>query len=121
MKVTLRQPVEAQGALIKLLTNELPIKASFVLKSLVKQTASEYATYELERVTLIKKHGTPNPDKPDVFDFEPAKLEAFKTDMDTLLDIEIDMKYEPISVELLGDDVKMTAVEMAALDAFLTA
>jgi hypothetical protein len=121
MKVTLAQIINSETALQKLLTSELPVKASFLPKGLVRQTAEQMSTFNLERTKLIEKHGTPDPDKAGFFTFQPDQAEAFNQEIKPLTDVEITLNFEPISVELLGDGVKMTPVEMSALDPFLTA
>jgi hypothetical protein len=118
--VTLGQLFVAAPALRKLLNADLPIATSYKLGKLFHQVESELKHYDQERDKLIAKHGTPVADQPGQFTFDPDAALAFNQEIATLNAIPVELSFEPVSIEKLGD-IKMTAVEMASLDAFVVA
>jgi hypothetical protein len=116
MKVTLGNIKTAEEALKKLLNMDLPIKSSFVLGKLVKEVNAELAHFEDERIKLVKKMGTE--DGEGNFNVTQEKAGEFMSAYSELSDIEVELNYEPVSADDLGD-IFMTAVEMASLSEFV--
>jgi hypothetical protein len=115
MKIQLRKIIDAKPALEKLLNYALPIKTAYGLKRLVRAVNSELTEFETERVALVKKLGQEN-EKGD-FNVKPDNVEVFTTDLNSLLDCEVDIPYEPIPISSLGD-VLISPVECEQLDCF---
>jgi hypothetical protein len=122
MKTTLEKLLTANPSLGKMLMSpELPAKTSFLLKGVIKQVSEHLSYYNLEKVKLVEKHkGVPNT-KTDRYDFPtPDDGEIFEIAMKELISAEVELVYQPISVQMLGE-VKLTALDMDNLDGFVVA
>jgi hypothetical protein len=117
MTVTLGTIRAAEPALKKLLTTELPIGTSFKLSKLVKIVDENLQHYENERVKLVKKFG--KADDQGNINVQPDQMDEFLKGITELHAISVELPYEPVSVESLGE-VKMSAVDAAQLTEFLS-
>ena len=99
--------------LIVLLDKPLPIKVAWNLNKLVKVFDKELADIEEFRVDLIKKLGIENEDGsvkvPD------DKMNDFVDEFNELLNQEMEISFEPISVDVLGDTT-ISAKDMMILE-----
>ena len=117
MKIAIGKFRVAQDALSKLLTAELPVKIAFRLSRLYKVAQENLTAVEEQRVKLVSKYGKKVGDSEDM-EVLPENLEKFQEELLSLLEEEIEVDYEPVGLDDLGD-IKLTAVEMAALEPFL--
>ena len=102
-------------SLKKLLGTDLPVKVSYKLSKIVKKVNSEIKELEDKRIELIKQYGELKDEKIEV---KPENLVLFMSELQTLLDLEIDLDIQPIKLDELGD-IKFSAVDLADLEKFI--
>ena len=109
MKVKLGEIYNSVGVLGKLLDTEIPITVSFKLMKLVNTLNSELKTVEEQRIKLVKKYSTGSETESNVSD---DSKEEFLKEFSKLLAEEIDVPWVAISMETLGDSVKLSVNDL---------
>ena len=95
-----------------------PARASFSLARLAKTLTAELTIFDTERQKLIEKHnGTLNEDQTQYI-FSGDDSTAFAKDMTELLETEIEVSFEPMSIEALGD-VTLSPNDLTLIDPLL--
>ena len=111
MKLTLNDLVAAQPALQRLARREAPAKIAFCLARNVRQTMPVLADYDVARKALLDRLGTPSEDKTQ-YTFKPEEQAEFNSEMQALLNTEIDIEITQIAEDDLPD---LTAGDAMAL------
>jgi hypothetical protein len=105
----------------------LPLKASYWLGKVHKKISKEVQTYHEARLKGLKKYTYTN-EAGSFTDAEGKEIElgaqaVFKSESDRILWdkdhealVEIDLEIEKIKIQLLGDDTKIEARLLSALD-----
>ena len=106
----------SQGSLSKLLSKELPIKTAYTLGKLFIKIKSELQQYYQYRDNLIKKYGKEENGKYSI-ESSNENFEEFKKGHIELLSIPVDINFEPLELESLGD-IKLSAMDMGNLEMF---
>ena len=102
MKIKLLDILSNAEPIKELQETKLPVKVSYRIMRLVNKIQPELDTYDVKRKQLIKEFGDINKDGLlQVTD--PKKLEKFTIQIQELLNIEIDIDFQKIKVEELGD------------------
>lgn len=114
MKFALGEIRNMKDPLIGLLDKTLPIKSAWSLNKLVKSFDKELSDIEEFRVDLIKKLGVEGDD--GNIQVPEDKMQEFVTGFNELLSTEIEVAYEPIPIDALGDDATISAKDMMALE-----
>lgn len=102
--------------LIKLVKLELPIKTSYKLSKILKKVGQELADLEEERVKLVKKYGDQDDESQSIQVKDSEKYEEFAREFGELLQEEITLDFDPISIDALGDEATFSPAELAALE-----
>ena len=97
MKVKIKDIYSCRNALAKVASSEMPINMSFKFARMLKALNEEYSTIEEQRVGLVQKHGEKVSDSEHQIKSDEQK-EKFMKDFEKLLDEEIDVDYEKISI-----------------------
>ena len=129
IKITVKQLVEAatSGALGRYLALEKPVSVSWKNRKQIPACNEEVKLYQEKQLALAEKYGTKDPEKPNVFKFDPElppgqqgpQLKAFNAAMEELLAQAVDtIPGEPVSVSLLGG--KLAETDLLLLEPFLT-
>jgi hypothetical protein len=112
-----------------LINKELPIKLSYSLSKLEKTLESEYKLLAEKKNELINKYAERD-DKnkvillnPDEFGRQEIKIkeglkEESLTKLNELYNIETEINFEPISLDLLGD-ISISPKDLLVLDRFI--
>jgi len=121
IKIQLGELRNIAEGLNEILTKELPIKPAYWFGKLGKKVHKELAEFEENRVKLIKKYASKDDKgefivKDNKYEFEDK--EAFNSEFIELAGTEIEIDFNPISIEQLGD-AKITPVIMMALEKFM--
>lgn len=107
MKVKLIDIYSSVGSLNKLIDEPLPAKISFKLMKLLNQLNQEVKLIEDQRTKLIKKfageEGTTVKDE---------NKEQFIKELTEILEEFVDISWEPVSIDALGD-IKMSVAELS--------
>lgn len=113
IKVTLVELKGMEAPLTKLLEQKLPIKCSYKLSKILKLISKELGDLEDARQTLIRTHGEVSEDSITITDSD--KLLAFNQEFSDLLKEEVEFDYDPISIDMLGDNTELTVAEVTVL------
>jgi len=116
MKLSLGDIRIMKDPMIKLLDQELPIKVAWSLTKLVKVFDKELSEIEDFRVSLIKKMG--ESDENGSIKVPEEKMNEFIEKFNELLQTEIEVEFEPIDIDKLGD-IKIDTQSLIALDKIL--
>jgi hypothetical protein len=113
MKFQLGEIRNMKDPMIALLDKELPIKAAWKLNKLVKAFDKELGEIEDFRVKLVQKLG--NEDEEGNVQVPEEKMESFVTEFNELLMTEIEVDFDAIDIDTLGE-IQVSAKELLALD-----
>lgn len=104
------------SALQKLGNTPMSLKEGYALAKTLRQVELEVNAFEKARQLALRKHGTPLPSNPDMFELLPGSPNAvsFTADMEALLLQEIEIPLlGPITVD--WDAISMTPTELSML------
>ena len=97
----LRDLVIAQEALGRLLTLELPAAVSYKVARVARPIEAELRAYEQSRVKLVQRLGE-EAGQGQIMVL-PEKAAEFNKEMNTLLDVDVDVKIRTIDPGILGE------------------
>ena len=107
MKVRLIDIYNSVSVLNKLVEEPLPTKVSFKLMKLLNALNAEVKLVEDQRMKLIKQHST------DGNTVAEENKEKFIKEFSDFLNDEVEMQWEPVEVENLGDNLKLSVMDLA--------
>lgn len=110
--VTLEQLVNAAPAVQRLCTERLPVKTAYRVARLARAMDPELKAFDTQRGALLKAHGDPIPDAPDMYQIREGEREAFAALIRELSTEEIALPGPPLALEGLCD---LTPGEILAL------
>jgi len=117
MKLSLAQIKNAEPVVAKLLNVELPIKVSYRFTRIAKAFAEEIKYFEDSRMKLFDKYGVDQED--GTRKIKDEYQQQFFADLTSLLNEEVDFKFDhKIDINLL-EDVKLTPIELSSLEPWL--
>lgn len=102
IKVKISDIVNETENLKTLQTMKLPIKVSYRIMRLINKLQSELTIYDTKRNELIKEFGEVN-EEGNYSVKDPEKIKEFTEKIKEVLEVEIEIDFEPIDVEMLGD------------------
>ena len=111
MKLTLGEALSIAKELPALLGKDIPIRYALQLSRAIDQINGELRAFETIRTKLIDKYGEKDEDGNLVHEgqqYQIADLAGFNKEYKELVSQEIEISYEPILVEDLGD-IKIAA------------
>jgi hypothetical protein len=117
MKVTIEKVLDAKESMGKLLQKDLPIKSSFKLSRLVKKLNEELEVFNEKRKDLFKKFGKELEDGRYHLGEEVA--EDYNNNLKELLSVEIEIDFEPLKVDQLGENITISTTDLMQLDGFI--
>jgi hypothetical protein len=109
-----------QNAFRKLATQELPLRAAFLVKGISKQIQDEIKKYDDSRMEALKRFGTTKEDgKLETDETGNVKLSAenmqkFTEELQSLL--EVDVVVSSIKINDLGPSAQLSAADASALE-----
>ena len=105
-----------EPSLNKLMEADLNIKTAYRLSKLLKKVGGELQTLEETRVRLVKKFAD-NPDAPEGQEIKVKEtlVNKFNEEFNVLLNEEIDIPFDPIPLDEIGDGVKLTPIDVIRL------
>lgn len=109
----LKQLVEAESALHKLMNTPLPAAVAFRLKRVVRVVQPELQAYEEQRLKLVHEFGEKGEDGRTIV--TPANMPAFTEQIEALFNVDIEVNFKPLPIADLGDTA-VTAADLLALD-----
>jgi hypothetical protein len=121
MQISLAALKAAEPALVKILSfDSLDVKTSYWLGRLVKTLTSELSHYRNEEMKLWNKFGTEDEQEKGKINVPLENQVEFFKATDELGRVEVELKFEPIGLDKL-EGCKLSAFEMASVDAFIVA
>lgn len=118
MQVMLSEIQKAQGALSRLVNMSIPIKIAFKVSRLAKEVTEVWSLAEEQRKKLVEKLG--EKDEQNGFTVKSENVQDFQKEYVMLLEEEVELQWKPISFNDLGEDLKITAVDVLSLEPFFT-
>jgi len=115
MKLTLAEIRWMQRGLTTITSMPLPIRISYKLSKLINFFNEEMAAMEQARTDLIKKLSVENPEKPGELRVTSENEEKFREEFSQLLQEEVNIDFTPIRLKELGEDIKISPVELYSL------
>jgi hypothetical protein len=116
MKMKVRELVDAQRSLDKVLNAGLEFKLAYRMKKIAKKIIAEQKHVEDARMELFKKYGELQ--KEGNYRIIPEKANEFKDEWEKFLDLEVDMDFQKIPYECIRT-IGMSAYDIAHLDNFV--
>lgn len=117
VKFTLGELKSIEESLKKLIELPLPIKISYSLSKVLNNISKELILLEEQRMNLVRKYGETNPETNEI-KVSNDNMNSFIQEFNELLQEELELQIKPISIDSLGDDLKLTPVDMARLEKF---
>jgi hypothetical protein len=123
IKIKLGEIINIIESLNNILIKEIPIKTAYMLSKLAQKIEPELKNFQNSNNKLIEKYGQRDENNeiinnngivPIILD----KKEDYKKEIEELLNIEIDIDFEPMSIKSLGD-IKIAPKDLFVLDRFI--
>ena len=118
MKVTLKNIYGASNILGLMVEQQLPIRIAFKLTRLITRLNEEYTNLDTTRRTLLKKYGTESensdPNNPS-YTFTSENQENFAKEFNDLLEEEVKIDWDPLSIDDLGSGLTLSVRELNAI------
>tara|TARA_Y100001938_G_C8095082_1_gene437590 strand:- start:1163 stop:1591 length:429 start_codon:yes stop_codon:yes gene_type:complete len=115
MKVTLRNIYGASNILGLLVEQQLPIRIAFRLTRLITRLNEEYSNLDNHRKKLVEEYGEAikesDPNNPS-YTFSEENQQKFTEQFNELLDEKVEIEWEPISIEDLGENITISVREL---------
>ena len=116
MKTTLNQLLNCRGSLAKLAQKDVPIRVAFRLSKLIKMVEKELVSFEEMRAKLLAKYEIPPGGKIE----DQEKQEKFNKEFIELLNMEVELDFEPVLLSELGTgEINLSTFDIAVLVPFL--
>jgi hypothetical protein len=109
-----------QKAFSKLATQELPLRAAFLIKGIAKQIQDEIKKYDdsrmeaLKRLGTVKEDGKLEQDENQNVKLSPENMQKFTEELQGLLDV--DVTISSIKISDLGSNAQLSAADASALE-----
>ena len=102
MNLTLRDLFNAKESFGRLLEEKVPTELALTIRGLVDQINEHFSALEDERNALIRELGTKKSEDNEEYEFTAEAQEKFIEGFDKLLDGEIELDFESLSIKDLG-------------------
>jgi hypothetical protein len=121
MIIQLGELREITEGLNELLGKEIPVKPAYWFGKLAKKIQKEVVEFEENRMKLVNKYAIKDDNGQPVAEngkYQFNNQEEFQAEFKELVETDIEIDFNPISLDLLGD-VKLSPVVMIGLEKFL--
>lgn len=122
--VKLSNIIDSTEALKALMTKPLKARTAFAVARIAREVEKEYNLFNQSRTELIQKYGEKDENgelkvtEEGNYTVSKDNIAEFNTSFQELLDTEIEINAEPVSMDDLGD-VDFTPNEVLNLEAFI--
>ncbi len=120
MKLKLKDVIAIDKSLAALLDKELPVKPAFKLSKFLTGIKTDVQAFSEQQGKLAEKLGKPG-EEDGQFIVPKENLEEYTNELKGLMEVEIDIPYEPISIDDLGDDIQISPRVLSDLNLLFTA
>ena len=112
MKISLNRVYNALSVFRKLMAQDLPVPITYRFTNFFSVMDKEFTDIEKKRLKLVKKYGDDNDGTITVSD---DNKEKFLKEFEQVLDKEIELDWELLSVEDLGTKVTLNVRELSSI------
>jgi hypothetical protein len=116
MTLKLGQLKNSEQALVALSNCTLPIALAYRISKVLKVIVSELSDLEEARQKLVQKYGVEQEGNVVVTN---ENIDAFVEEFNPLLSEEVEIPFEPFSVESLPETVSLTPMQLSQLSFFI--
>lgn len=116
MKLTIRAIHESLPAIKKIIKAEIPIKVAYAFHGITEQIDNNVKFFDDKRNDLIEKFGKKNKDGNMSVEAKSKEYKPFVKALNELLDLEVEFKFKPISIEDLN--INLTTTEFMTVKHF---
>ncbi|HUS49090.1 MAG TPA: hypothetical protein VMZ91_02940 [Candidatus Paceibacterota bacterium] len=116
MEFTIQEILGMRDILTKVVQAEVPIRTAFRINRFVKSVQMELETFEKTRMGLIQKYGEKEENNQQISVKDPQKQKEFQTEIQKVIVEIINIDFNPIRFEEFGNDIKISAAELFALE-----
>lgn len=116
MKVKVGQILACHGIFKKIASSKLPAKSAFEVLSLLEALESVASPAAQVRADCFKKYGVE--DGQGNITVPSEKMDEFVAELEPVLDKDVDISAEPLTIELLSG-IEITPQEAAAIKPFV--
>ena len=124
LKIKLGEIEQILMSMKSLVEKELPVLISYKISKLVIGLDNEFAVFNSTRFSLTEKYGKKKEDgeldvnEKGMATILPEKMKEFNSEFGVLTNQEIEIEFEPISIQDL-DDIKIPAKDLIFIREFL--
>lgn len=121
MKVRMADLLRVRKPLLSMLDQPAPVKMSWEFGRLWNAVADYYENFDNAHMMLLSKYGDKSDDS-NVIEVSEERKEHFEKDLGELLNMEVDIEFEPIPVNILREctnDIHMTPLDMSMFMPFI--
>jgi len=118
MKIKLVEIANASVALKKIDSTPLEVRAAYRLHKILNKLMAEIKDFEKVRNDIIVKNGIEDP-KTKRYNVPPENLNKVATEIEKLMETEIDLDVWQIPMSLLEGRVQLSSADIASLEKFL--
>lgn len=113
----LRKIVEVTPALREIANQRLPMKTLYKVTRLIREVQPQLDFYDEQCQKLISEHCTPDEGG---FTVIASNKHKFDSAMNELLDIDVDMDIEPVSIPVSeAENLKLSYNDICAMEGFI--
>jgi hypothetical protein len=116
MTLKLGQLKNSEQALVALSNCTLPIALAYRISKVLKVIASELTDLEETRQKLVQKYGVEQDGNVVVTN---DNIDAFVEEFNPLLSEDVELPFEPFSIESLPESVSLTPIQLSQLSFFI--
>jgi uncharacterized protein with von Willebrand factor type A (vWA) domain len=109
MKVKLIEVYSSVATLNKLIEEPLPARVSFKLMKLLNQLNAEVKLVEDQRLKLVKQYSE------DGSTVSDTNKDSFIQEFTEFLNDDIDLAWEPIEIDALGENIKLSVTDLSKM------
>ena len=124
MTITLQNILESQETMQQLSTKALRGRTAYQVARLIKKLETELTTYNDTRLKLIERYAKKKDDgsyelnNNNEYQFTPENMQIYVGEINNLLQEQIEIDANPLSLNDL-EDLEFTPAEMVALEPFI--
>ena len=114
IKLKLHELKGCEEALRTLMTTRMPMVASFKFSKIIDKLGEELKRLEDTRIELVKKLGEVQEDG-NIKIVDPEKYQEFQKELGDLLETEVTLEGDKVSVQEMGANLEMSPADLFLL------
>lgn len=116
IKVTIKQLLASNKPYVKFVNAEtLPISTAYLLVPVTEEIDARLESYSEMRTKLIQRHGEKQPNGDYIVKEGTEEFALCESEVSAMEAVEVEFQIEPLTLDQVGKDTKLTVPEMIAL------